>query len=365
MTMKQYILTSVLATALLAIPAVVTAAPTSADPARALQDAFSRVYDDVGPAVVSIYTVQEQTMRTVYHRDPGIDRFMRQFFGLPNEGATLRSTGLGSGMIINKKGDILTNTHVVDGAKEIMVTLTDGRSYKCQLIGADRRNDVAVIRIVDMKKDDPALPTVRLGDSDKVRPGQWTIAIGNPFGIAERNNPQPTLTVGVVSAVRSLQTEGGNRDLNDMIQTDASINPGNSGGPLCDIDGAVIGINMFIVSAGIGQSAGIGFATPINRVKTILDDLRAGREVTYGYLGVMLQELDADMRQYFGLQRTGGALVSSVLPNAPAAKAGIRVGDIITQYNSVPVRNGQHLTQLVAGTPVGTAVSIVLQRRGK
>jgi serine protease Do len=265
-------------------------------------------------------------------------------------------------MIISKDGDILTNSHVVRQADEIMVTLVDGRTFQCRLVGFDDLSDLAVIRIVDLDDTDD-LPTVSLGDSEAVHPGQWAVAIGNPFGIAQPNAPQPpTVTVGVVSAVRSI--DNGGRHYRDVIQTDAAINPGNSGGPLCNIDGEVIGINTFIVSGGAYQNAGIGFAIPVNRAKTVLADLQAGRDVQYGWLGVGIQDLTADLRDYFNVDKSGGVVVTSVQPNGPAEAAGIQRGDVIQSVNGKPVRGTRALVHAIASQPAGAEAAIAVSRTG-
>ncbi len=299
-------------------------------------------------------------MQVRYHADPQMDQLLRRFFDMPEQGARLRSAGLGSGIIINKKGYLLTNNHVVQDANEIIITLTDGRTYPCDVVGVDTRADIAVIRIKNLKKADPPLPVAERGDSSRVRPGQWAIAIGNPFGIAERNNPHPTLTVGTVSAIRSLPTSA--RDFNNMIQTDASINPGNSGGPLCDIDGAVIGINTFIVSRYNG--------TPVRNAQHLTElvtGTRVGTDAAlalarYGkqksvtviiaerpsdagarpapapaarvWRGMTLAPLPADDAQD---KDKPGMLVERVAADSPAARAGIVAGDVITQVGQQTV----------------------------
>ncbi|MCX7847390.1 MAG: trypsin-like peptidase domain-containing protein [bacterium] len=331
--------------------------------AQSLQNAFVRVAEKVGPAVVSIAAVQDRVVDAMYHPDPFIDQLLRQLWGIPPQPLHFQRRGLGSGMIINKEGDILTNAHVIKDADRIEVTLADGRVYSCEVRGADLRSDLAVIRIIDRKPTDPELPCVVLGDSDTVRPGQWSVAIGNPFGITEGSDDQPTVTVGVISAIRSFQTPI--RDFHKMIQTDAAINPGNSGGPLCNINGEVIGVNTFIVSAGVGQSAGVGFAIPINRARAILADLQAGREIRYGWLGVEMQEVSSDLAEFFGLEEPSGVLVKNVIPDGPAATAGIQPGDLIIAVNGEPVRNGPHLVSIVTHLQVGSTANVTVNRDGK
>lgn len=330
--------------------------------AQSLENAFVRVAERVGPAVVSIAAVQDRVVEAMYHPDPLIDHLLRQMWGMPTRPLRLQRRGLGSGMIISRDGDILTNAHVVQDADRIEVTLPDGRTYTCEVRGADVRSDLAVIRIIDRKKGDPELPYVELGDSDKVRPGQWAIAIGNPFGITEGSDDQPTVTVGVISALRSFQTPV--RDFHKMIQTDAAINPGNSGGPLCNINGEVIGVNTFIVSGGVGQSAGVGFAIPINRARAILDDLREGREVRYGWLGIEMQEVTDELAEFFGLKEPEGVLVKNALPGGPAATAGIQAGDLVVAVNGVAVKDAAHLVGIVTHLPVDSMADVTIHRDG-
>ena len=326
--------------------------------ARSLENAFIRVSHDVGPAVVSVFTRQQEAVGR-YVADPYWEHILRNMFGEPR----LELRGLGSGMIISKDGDILTNSHVVRQADEIMVTLVDGRTFKCRLVGYDDLSDLAVIRIADLSKDED-LPVVSLGDSDDVHPGQWAVAIGNPFGIAQPNAPQPpTVTVGVVSAIRSLDNRG--RYYRNVIQTDAAINPGNSGGPLCNIDGEVIGINTFIVSGGAFQSAGVGFAIPVNRAKSVLADLQAGRDVAYGWLGIGIQDLTDELRTYFSVDAYGGAVVTSVQPDGPAEQAGIKPGDVITTVNGQPVGDTRELVQTIAGQRAGSDAELGVCRYGE
>lgn len=332
------------------------------DEALALENAFVRIAEDVGPAVVSIAAVQDRMVEPRHHPDPFLDNLLRQLWGRPTHPLRFQRRGLGSGMIINEEGDILTNTHVVKGADRIEITLPDGRVYTCEIRGADVRSDLAVIRIIDRNDDDPPLPHVTLGNSDTVRPGQWSIAIGNPFGITEGTDEQPTVTVGVISAVRTFQTP--TRDFNKMIQTDAAINPGNSGGPLCNIRGEVIGVNTFIVSSGAGQSAGVGFAIPINRAKAIIADLREGRAIRYGWLGIEMQEVTRDISEFFGRDDTSGVLVRNVLTNAPAADAGIKPGDLIISINEQLIRDPSHLVAIVTQLPVDTPADVRINREG-
>jgi len=245
-------------------------------------------------------------------------------------------------------GYILTNEHVVAGAEEIKVQLADQRIFAGKLVGSDSKTDVAVLKI---ESPDP-LPVAVLGDSDRLRVGQWALAIGNPFGL------DSTLTVGVISATGRANV--GIEDYEDFIQTDASINPGNSGGPLLNIYGEVVGINTAIVAAG----QGIGFAIPINLASLIADQLMSRGEVTRGWLGVGIQPLDPGLAESFGLDRVTGALINKVLPDTPAGRAGLQSGDVLLSFNGKEVRGVRELQLLVASTPIGVAVPVVVLRNG-
>ncbi|MDD5558024.1 MAG: trypsin-like peptidase domain-containing protein [bacterium] len=328
-----------------------------AETAASLQAAFMEAAAKAGPSVVGMYNIQKARIQGYARRPRGyfdMDEFFR-LFEIPFE-----RRSVGSGVIIDPDGFILTNEHVVGNADEIEVVLSDGRKFKGKVAGKDARADVAVIRI-----DANDLPAARLGDSDGVRAGQWAIAIGNPFGIFE-DNPMPTVTVGVVSAIHrklgGAQVRG--RSYGDLIQTDAAINPGNSGGPLLNLEGEVIGINAAIISPS-GAHAGIGFAIPINRAKEILDVLKGGREVEYGWLGVGIQPLDMDLSEEFGLEEPSGAVVVTVVPGSPAAAAGIRVGDVIRECDGRPVRDPEGLMEAVGRAPVGKTVTLRIVRDGK
>ncbi len=321
-------------------------------PAERLEEEFVAVGEKVGPAVVTIIT-------TAVWRDPETDEFLRYFFGIP--GRSYAEEGLGSGVIIDPKGYILTNQHVLDHAREILVRLPDGREFPAVLTGADETYDLAVIKIE--ARDLPAAP---LGDSDRVRIGQWAIAIGNPFG-AVVDNPQPTLTVGVVSALdRRIRAPRSRAPeyYEGLIQTDAAINPGNSGGPLTNLKGEVIGINTAIFSTSGGYQ-GIGFAIPINRAKAILDDLKSGREVVRGWLGVWVQPVTEAMRSSFASPDLQGALVHRVEPGSPAEKAGIIPGDIIRAFNGSPVLEPADLVGKIKYARAGANAEIEILRNGK
>jgi serine protease Do len=277
--------------------------------------------------------------------------FFNQFFNRFFQGQPMtphKERSLGSGFIISKDGYILTNNHVVDGADEIKVRLFDGRSYTAKVKGTDPKLDIALLKI-NAGNDLPAAP---LGDSDRLEVGQWVMAIGNPFGLSE------TVTVGIVSAKGRVIGAG---PYDDFIQTDASINPGNSGGPLFNPDGEVVGINTAIIQGG----QGIGFAIPINEVKSVLEQLKTTGHVVRGYLGVTIQPMTEALAKSFGLKQAEGALVSSVIKGTPAERAGIKRGDVIVSYRGKKVENVSDLPRLVAETPVGQRVTVGLIRDGK
>jgi serine protease Do len=329
--------------------------------ADSLEGAFIKVADEVGPAVVSISTERVTKMRrrvyeSPFGRDDFFDRFFQDFFGeIPDREFTQR--GLGSGAIIDESGYILTNEHVIRSADKITVTLTDGREFDGKIRGKDERSDLAIIKI-----EADNLPSVRLGNSDQARIGQWAIAIGNPFGYAVQSS-KPTLTVGVVSALdRSLPVAVGvGRDYSGLIQTDAAINPGNSGGPLVNIKGEMIGINVAIFST-TGGYQGVGFAIPINAAKEILDTLIEGRKVLYGWLGVSVQDIDDNLAEYFNLPNKEGVIVAKVLPDSPAQKGGLKEGDIIRRFDNKNVQDLKSLLRIVSRTEVGKNVTIRVVR---
>jgi len=309
------------------------------------QEAFIEVSEKVTPAVVNISAARMAAARE-------ISPFFEDFFGdLFRQHSPYRrkEQSLGSGFILSEDGYILTNEHVVKGAEEIKVKLSDQRTYDGKVVGSDPRTDVAVIKITAQEK----LPTVVLGDSDTLKVGQWALAIGNPFGLDR------TLTVGVISATG--RADVGIEDYEDFIQTDASINPGNSGGPLLNIYGEVMGINTAIVASG----QGIGFAIPINLARLIADQLIEKGEVTRGWLGVSIQPLTPELAESFGLEKVSGALVNQVLAGSPAENAGVRRGDVLLTYNGKPVRGVRELQLLVASTPAGSRVELVVLRQGR
>jgi len=324
-------------------------------------EAFAAIVKRVKPAVVFIQV--EKTIKTkptpvfpfpdpfkFFFGQPGFGPFSPPGFQFPTQPRQYKEIGQGSGFIISPNGYILTNNHVVAGADKITVKLADGRVFKAKVIGRDPLSDVAVIKI-----NAKNLPTIPLGNSDKLKVGEWVIAIGNPFGLSQ------TVTVGVVSAKG--RSGIGINDYEDFIQTDAAINPGNSGGPLINIYGQAVGMNTAIYSKS-GGFMGIGFAIPINMVKIIKDQLIKYGKVTRGWLGVVIQNVTEDLAQEFGLPEPEGALISQVEKNTPASRAGLKPGDIILYYNGKKIKNIGELRNMVALTKPGTWVKIVVIRNG-
>jgi serine protease Do len=280
--------------------------------------------------------------------DPFKDFFDR-FFGdqMPKD---FKQQALGSGFILDKEGYILTNNHVVEGADEVKVKLSDGRESNAKVIGRDPKTDLALIKI----DADKSLVPLPLGDSDRLEVGDWVVAIGNPFGLGN------TVTAGIVSA-KYRQIGMGSYD--NFIQTDASINPGNSGGPLIDTAGEAIGINSAIFSQS-GGSVGIGFAIPVNMAKSLLPQLKEGK-VTRGWLGVMIQKITPDLKEKLNLKDERGALVADVVSGGPADKAGIKRGDVILTFNGNEIRESSQLPYLVGSTPVGQVAKVEVIRKGE
>ncbi len=319
-----------------------------------IQQVFGEVADRLRPSVVNINTTQKvQTRRRriePFFRGPFREffgeEFFERFFNLPRE---FERRSLGSGVIVDVKGYILTNNHVVEQADEIQVTLVDERTFEAKVIGTDSKTDLAVIQIEGAKDLQPAV----LGDSDKIRTGDFVIAIGNPFGLSH------TVTIGVISATGRVGV--GITAFEDFIQTDASINPGNSGGPLLNIDGEVIGINTAIVASG----QGIGFAIPINMVKEVMEQLIEAGRVTRGWLGVVIQPLTKELAQQFGVEPRSGVLIADVVEGGPAAKAGVKTGDIVQMFAGKPVTDVPQLQRLVAAVKPGKKVPVRVKRQGK
>lgn len=321
--------------------------------ARTLTPDFVALAKELKPAVVNVSTAktiapQKQLRRSPspFGADPFEDFFGRFYNEMPQHSYTQRS--LGSGFIISGDGYILTNNHVVAGADEIKVKLSDGREFKAVIKGTDEKLDLAVLKI-EVKDH---LPVAKLGDSDAIEVGEWVMAIGNPFGLAQ------TVTAGIVSATGRVIGSG---PYDDFIQTDASINPGNSGGPLFNADGKVIGINTAIIAGG----QGIGFAIPINMAKSVLPQLEKSGKVTRGWLGVGIQAITPELARSFGVKGENGALVAEVTKDSPADKAGLKSGDIILEYNGKPIHEMNALPRYVAATPIGKKVVLKILRNGK
>jgi serine protease Do len=316
---------------------------------------FATLAKRVGPSVVNVSTTQVRKaaadVPSPFDGDDPMSQFWQRFFGGRIPRGSQRQMGLGSGFIIDRNGTILTNYHVVDGAQKISVTLSDGKSYDAKVLGKDQKTDIAVIKI-DAGQD---LPAVTLGDSDRLDVGEWVMAIGNPFGLDH------TVTSGIVSA-KGRQIGAGPYD--NFIQTDASINPGNSGGPLINLRGEVVGITTAIYSQS-GGNIGIGFAIPTNSIKEVLPQLKDKGRVVRGYLGTTVQKITPEIADSLGVKQQRGALVADVVRGSPAERAGIKTGDIITEFNSKEVKDSTELPGLVARVAPGTGTSIKVLRDGK
>ncbi len=325
---------------------------TSAQRPAPYRGDFAALAKAIGPVVVNISTSQvikppAQGSPSPFggpapFEDPG-----ERFFGQPFPRAPFRQQGLGSGFIIEPDGTILTNNHVVANAEKIIVKLQDEREFEGRVVGNDAKTDIAVIKI-----DAKNLPVVPLGDSDRLQVGEWVVALGSPFGLAN------TVTAGIVSAKGRWIGAG---PYDNFIQTDASINPGNSGGPLVNLHGEVVGMNTAIFSR-TGANIGIGFAIPISLVKELLPELKSKGKVTRGCLGVSVQELTPDLATSLGMDKPSGALVSTVAEGSPAEKAGIKVGDVIVEYDGKPIQHSSQLPILVARTDVGKSVRLKVFR---
>ena len=323
---------------------------------------FVQTVKEVSPAVVNISTTQKRP-KMARGMPPGAvpqfpeghpfnDLFKHFYEGMPGEGMPNQrpAQSLGSGFIIDASGVILTNAHVVKDAESITVRLQDKRELPAKVLGMDERTDVAVLKV-----EASGLPVARLGNSDQVEVGEWVLAIGSPFGL------DFTATQGIVSALaRNLP----NQQYVPFIQTDVAINRGNSGGPLLNTRGEVIGINSQIYSRS-GGYMGLSFAIPINTATQVADQLRSGGKVVRGWLGVMIQPIDADLAKSFGLDRPRGALVAQVQPDSPAAKAGVKSGDVILKFNGQAIDNTAQLPAKVAATKVGSKAELEILRDGK
>lgn len=329
---------------------------------RSLPD-FTELVEQVGPSVVNIRTLEKVAARPGAGNGTGEEEMLEFFrrFGLPMPNIPRQTPrpnrpapqeeeqprGVGSGFILSANGLIMTNAHVVDGADEVLVTLTDKREFKAKIIGADKRSDVALVKI-----EATGLPAVKVGDVSRLKVGEWVMAIGSPFGLDN------TVTAGIVSAKQ--------RDTGDylpLIQTDVAINPGNSGGPLINMRGEVVGINSQIYSRS-GGSMGISFSIPMDEAVRVSEQLRATGHVTRGRIGVQIGQVTKEVAESIGLGKAQGALVRSVEVGAPAEKAGVEAGDIITRFDGKVVEKSSDLPRMVGGTKPGTRSSLTVFRRG-
>ncbi len=344
-------------------PKLPPASPTEAlVQARNLSSIFERVADSITPSVVNITAAKKIKVKRrggPNRNDPALDPFrdyfgndiFERFFPDQQEGGSAQPA-FGTGVIINTEGHILTNNHVVGEADDITVRLHDQRTFKAEVVGRDERTDIAVIKIIKA----PKLVAATIGDSDKLKIGEWVIASGNPFGLDN------TITAGIVSA-KGRSIVGGNQ-YEDFIQTDAAINPGNSGGPLVNLEGEVIGINTAIFSRS-GGYMGIGFAIPINMARQVFESLISNGKVVRGWLGVGIQNLSEELSKSFKYPTAEGALVGHVESKGPADKAGIKQGDIITSLNNEPMRNINQLRNYVAALKPGKSIPVEIFRDGK
>ncbi len=328
--------------------------------AKPIPDSFADLAAKLNPSVVNISSTK------VIHRGGGRglepprgpnsdrfrdffgDEFWKRFFG-GDGGPGMKSSSLGSGFIWDADGTIVTNNHVVDGADEIEVRLSDGKKFTAVVVGTDAKTDLAVLKV---DAGDHPMPAVMRGDSDALRVGDWVVAIGNPFGYGH------TVTAGIVSAKERVIGSG---PYDSFLQTDAAINPGNSGGPLFDIEGRVVGINSAIVSG----STGIGFAIPIKMADHIVSQLRKDGKVTRGWLGVQIQTVTEELAMALGLEEPRGALVADVMKESPAEKAGIERGDVIVGFDGVTIRDKDHLPFLVASHAPESRVPVEVIRKGE
>jgi len=327
--------------------------PVSLSQSKTIPNSFADLAEKLMPSVVNISTTQ--TIKTTsnpfpFQFPPGspFEDMFKEF----NKPTERKATALGSGFIINKKGLIVTNNHVIQGAEDIVVTFNDKTEYKAKVIGKDPYMDLAVLEIESNEKFIP----VSFGDSDKARVGDWVIAIGNPFGFGG------TVTSGIIS---SRNRDIGLTRYDDFIQTDASINQGNSGGPLFDLNGKVIGINTAIIAAGASGSIGIGFAIPANPASKVIDQLIKYGETKRGWLGVRIQQVTKEIAEVEKLEKPKGALIASVAEKSPADKGGLKAGDIILEFDGKEIDTMRTLPKLVAQTEVGKRVTVKIWRNQK
>jgi serine protease Do len=343
--------------------AVLSAAPVHAQGMRGLPD-FTELVEQVGPSVVNIRTLEKATNRQSQggNADEEMQELFRRFFGQPFPGQpnTPRQQrpnrpqqeeeqprGVGSGFILTADGFIMTNAHVVEGADQVLVTLPDKREFKARIVGVDKRSDVAVVKV-----EATGLPVVKIGDVNRLKVGEWVMAIGSPFGLDN------SVTAGIVSAKQ--------RDTGDylpFIQTDVAINPGNSGGPLINMRGEVVGINSQIYSRS-GGFMGISFAIPIDEAIRVSEQLRTLGRVQRGRIGVQIDQVSKDVAESLGLAKAQGALVRSVEAGSPADKAGVEAGDIITRFEGKPIEKSADLPRMVGSVKPGSKATLTVWRRG-
>ncbi len=347
---------------LLCVPAALAQAPAGKPLVTGLPD-FTDLIEKVGPAVVNIRTTEKVKLGQGGPGDEEMQEFLRRFFGTPvprtpSPAPRGRRTpqpqdeevqrGVGSGFIISADGYVLTNAHVVDGADEVLVTMTDRREFKAKVLGSDKRSDVALLKV-----DGASLPRLLVGDSGKIRVGEWVIAIGSPF------NLENTVTAGIISAKA--------RDTGEylpLIQSDVAVNPGNSGGPLINMRGEVIGINSQIATLSGGYN-GISFAVPIDEVMRVADQLKKSGRVTRGRLGVQIGDVSKDVAESLGLGKARGVEVAMVEAGGPADKGGIKVGDIILKFNGQAIEKTSDLPRLVGATAIGSRAVVTVWRKGQ
>jgi len=335
---------------LAAVLGIFVSAPFASAAAKLADNPVVNIVKEVSPAVVNIdvETISKRSMVSPFQNDP----FFRRFFGEEFDRFTrsVPMKGRGSGFVVNKDGQILTNNHVVDGADKITVTLSDGKTYDAEVLGKDPTFDLAVIKI----KPDKSLTALDLGDSDAIEVGEWVVAIGNPYGF------EHTVTVGVISAKnRSIHTRDVNFD--GFLQTDAAINPGNSGGPLIDMDGKVIGINTAIIP----YAQGIGFAIPVNMAKQIMSDLVTFGKVKRGWLGISVQNLTKEFAEAFNIKEENGVIVGDVFTDSAAERAKLQRGDVIVSVNGEDVKDVQWFVNKVRAQSPGAELKLKVIRGGK
>jgi serine protease Do len=317
--------------------------------AEGLSNAFRNVAEAIRPSVVSISTRQVQSRPQL---PPGFPRFYEDFFG--GRGGSQEETGMGSGVIVRPDGYILTNNHVVEGADELRVELSDGRIVEGKIVGTDPQTDLAVVKI-----ELPELRAAPIGNSDDIRVGDWVLAIGSPFGLDQ------TVTAGIISGKhRQQRIIADGNGLEDFLQTDAAINPGNSGGPLVNLRGELVGINTAILSRS-GASAGIGFAIPVSLAGPVLESIIESGVVRRGFLGAQVVDVTPTSVEDFDLKVKQGALIGGVLENQPAAKAGLQPGDVVTKMDGRPCTGGTQLVNYVASRRPGTSLELEVNRGGQ